>query len=181
MHHLQVPAITRATCPRTGRLLPALLAGTRLRQVSWHDQFSNSSAVQLCASSSWSAWGRIRTSSGPSAWLWRVSRQTSSRPTSTRFQGHVRAAVWPTSGTVWWLRASLYVLITRHMRFGLITRVRVAGPPPPPPTQQQSYGPSFEGSDHQQHQLFYQYSQCNGKKKALCVCSSASRRLLRVC
>ncbi|KAI0710229.1 caspase domain-containing protein [Earliella scabrosa] len=44
-----------------------------------------------------------------------------------------------------------------------------SGPPPPPPTQQQNYGPSFEGSDHQQHQLFYQYSQCNGKKKALCI------------
>ncbi|KAI0714343.1 peptidase C14, caspase domain-containing protein [Cerioporus squamosus] len=27
----------------------------------------------------------------------------------------------------------------------------------------------FEGADHLQHQLFYQYSQCNGKKKALCI------------
>ncbi|KAI0749897.1 caspase domain-containing protein [Daedaleopsis nitida] len=44
-----------------------------------------------------------------------------------------------------------------------------SGPPPPPPSQQQHYGPSFEGADHQQHQLFYQYSQCNGKKKALCI------------
>ncbi|KAI0833389.1 caspase domain-containing protein [Trametes gibbosa] len=43
------------------------------------------------------------------------------------------------------------------------------GPPPPPPSQQQSYGPMFEGADHQQRQLFFQYSQCTGKKKALCV------------
>ncbi|KAI9057303.1 hypothetical protein FKP32DRAFT_1584268 [Trametes sanguinea] len=44
-----------------------------------------------------------------------------------------------------------------------------SGPPPPPPSQQQSYGPTFEGPDHQQRQLFFQYSQCNGKKKALCI------------
>ncbi|PIL35656.1 hypothetical protein GSI_02386 [Ganoderma sinense ZZ0214-1] len=43
------------------------------------------------------------------------------------------------------------------------------GPPPPPPSSQQSYGPAFTGRDNQQHQLFYQYSQCNGKKKALCI------------
>ncbi|RPD59961.1 hypothetical protein L226DRAFT_462816 [Lentinus tigrinus ALCF2SS1-7] len=44
-----------------------------------------------------------------------------------------------------------------------------SGPPAPPPSQQQSYGPMFEGADHQQHQLFYQYSQCNGRKRALCI------------
>ncbi|KAI0671650.1 caspase domain-containing protein, partial [Trametes maxima] len=43
------------------------------------------------------------------------------------------------------------------------------GAPPPPPSQQQSYGPMFEGADHHQRQLFFQYSQCTGKKKALCI------------
>ncbi|KAI0639103.1 caspase domain-containing protein [Trametes polyzona] len=43
------------------------------------------------------------------------------------------------------------------------------GPPPPPPSQAQNYGPMFEGADHQQHQLYFQYSQCTGKKKALCI------------
>ena len=38
-------------------------------------------------------------------------------------------------------------------------------PPPPPPTHVQNYGP--EGA-HENFQ--FQYSQCNGKKKALCVC-----------
>jgi hypothetical protein len=38
-------------------------------------------------------------------------------------------------------------------------------PPPPPPTQQQFYGPQFAN----QGQPFFQYSQCNGKKKALCI------------
>lgn len=32
----------------------------------------------------------------------------------------------------------------------------------------------FEGADHQQHQLFYQYSQCNGRKRALCVCDPSA-------
>ncbi|KAF8914273.1 caspase domain-containing protein [Gymnopilus junonius] len=44
-----------------------------------------------------------------------------------------------------------------------------AGPPPRPPTQVQNYGPQFQGPNHQQSQPFFQYSQCNGKKKALCV------------
>ncbi|KAI0775287.1 caspase domain-containing protein [Trametes elegans] len=44
-----------------------------------------------------------------------------------------------------------------------------SGPPPPPPSQQQSYGPTFEDAQHHQRQLFYQYSQCTGKKKALCI------------
>ncbi|KAF9468049.1 caspase domain-containing protein [Collybia nuda] len=43
------------------------------------------------------------------------------------------------------------------------------GPPPRPPTQQQNYGPHFQGVNHQDAQPFFQYSQCTGKKKALCV------------
>ncbi|KZV90872.1 peptidase C14 [Exidia glandulosa HHB12029] len=38
-----------------------------------------------------------------------------------------------------------------------------------PPAQQQHYGPQFEGQDHRMHQPWFQYSQCNGKKKALCI------------
>ncbi|KAF8917434.1 caspase domain-containing protein [Mucidula mucida] len=38
-----------------------------------------------------------------------------------------------------------------------------------PPTQQQHYGPQFQGANHQQQQPYFQYSQCNGKKKALCI------------
>ena len=45
----------------------------------------------------------------------------------------------------------------------------IAGPPHLPPSQQQHYGPKFEGADHQAQQPFFQYSQCNGKKKALLV------------
>lgn len=53
----------------------------------------------------------------------------------------------------------------------LVLKKMVAeGPPPPPPSQQQSYGPSFEDAQHHQRQLYFQYSQCTGKKKALCVC-----------
>jgi hypothetical protein len=47
-----------------------------------------------------------------------------------------------------------------------------------PPTQQQYYGPTFETADHQQEQPWFQYSQCTGKKKALCVsrlCACQSR------
>ncbi|EIM91225.1 uncharacterized protein STEHIDRAFT_49989 [Stereum hirsutum FP-91666 SS1] len=46
-----------------------------------------------------------------------------------------------------------------------------AGPPPQrPPTNQQNYGPQFENQySHQQEQPYFQYSQCNGKKKALCI------------
>ncbi|KAL0061960.1 Ca(2+)-dependent cysteine protease, partial [Marasmius tenuissimus] len=43
------------------------------------------------------------------------------------------------------------------------------GPPPMPPSQAQHYGPQFEGSDHQSRQPYFQYSQCTGKKKALCI------------
>ncbi|KAJ3532748.1 hypothetical protein NM688_g7380 [Phlebia brevispora] len=44
-----------------------------------------------------------------------------------------------------------------------------AGVPPRPPTQQQNYGPAFTGSNNTQQQPFFQYSQCTGKKKALCI------------
>ncbi|KAF5382203.1 hypothetical protein D9615_004384 [Tricholomella constricta] len=43
------------------------------------------------------------------------------------------------------------------------------GPPRPPPTQQQNYGPHFQGAGGRDAQPFFQYSQCNGKKKALCI------------
>ncbi|KAH9482358.1 Metacaspase-1 [Psilocybe cubensis] len=44
------------------------------------------------------------------------------------------------------------------------------GPPPPrPPTQIQTYGPQFEGANHRAMQPSFQYSQCTGKKKALCI------------
>ncbi|KAI0926150.1 Ca(2+)-dependent cysteine protease [Taiwanofungus camphoratus] len=43
------------------------------------------------------------------------------------------------------------------------------GPPPRPPTQQQHYGPVFEGQNNQQQQPYFQYSQCTGRKKALCI------------
>ncbi|GLB40399.1 putative metacaspase [Lyophyllum shimeji] len=43
------------------------------------------------------------------------------------------------------------------------------GPPPPPPTQQQHYGPHIQGPGGRDTQPFFQYSQCNGKKKALCI------------
>ncbi|KAJ7016676.1 peptidase C14, caspase domain-containing protein, partial [Mycena alexandri] len=42
------------------------------------------------------------------------------------------------------------------------------GPPPMPPTSQQHYGPQFQGQNQMQ-QPYFQYSQCNGKKKALCI------------
>ncbi|KAH9945391.1 metacaspase [Epithele typhae] len=44
-----------------------------------------------------------------------------------------------------------------------------SGPPPHPPSQMQNYGPSYQGADNRQHQMAFQYSQCNGKKKALCI------------
>ncbi|THV07391.1 hypothetical protein K435DRAFT_772718 [Dendrothele bispora CBS 962.96] len=43
------------------------------------------------------------------------------------------------------------------------------GPPPMPPAHQQHYGPHFEDSQHRDVQPFFQYSQCNGKRKALCI------------
>ncbi|KAG6335665.1 hypothetical protein ID866_3423 [Astraeus odoratus] len=44
-----------------------------------------------------------------------------------------------------------------------------SGPPAMPPTQQQFYGPQFQGPNHQMQQSSFQYSQCTGKKKALCI------------
>ncbi|KAH9058343.1 metacaspase-1 [Lactarius vividus] len=41
------------------------------------------------------------------------------------------------------------------------------GPPPRPPQGQQRYGPQTQGSD--QRQMYFQYSQCTGKKRALCI------------
>ncbi|KAJ7364076.1 peptidase C14, caspase domain-containing protein [Mycena albidolilacea] len=38
-----------------------------------------------------------------------------------------------------------------------------------PPTTQQHYGPQFQNAQHQVQQPYFQYSQCNGKKKALCI------------
>ncbi|KAJ9108640.1 Ca(2+)-dependent cysteine protease [Naganishia adeliensis] len=43
-------------------------------------------------------------------------------------------------------------------------------PPPRPPPQQQYYGPQMQGGHHgQPQQPFFQYSQCTGSKKALCI------------
>ncbi|KAH9999169.1 caspase domain-containing protein [Russula compacta] len=41
------------------------------------------------------------------------------------------------------------------------------GPPPRPPGGQQRYGPQLQGQ--QQQQTYFQYSQCTGRKKALCI------------
>lgn len=38
-----------------------------------------------------------------------------------------------------------------------------------PPSQQQYYGPQMQGPPGQQRQPFFKYSQCNGRKKALCI------------
>jgi len=38
-----------------------------------------------------------------------------------------------------------------------------------PPQQMQHYGPQVQGPSHQVQQPYFQYSQCNGKKKALCI------------
>lgn len=39
-----------------------------------------------------------------------------------------------------------------------------------PPTQMQHYGPQVQGQNQHVQQPYFQYSQCTGKKKALCVC-----------
>ncbi|KJA29744.1 hypothetical protein HYPSUDRAFT_31731 [Hypholoma sublateritium FD-334 SS-4] len=44
-----------------------------------------------------------------------------------------------------------------------------SGPPPRPPTQVQNYGPQFQGENNRNVQPYFQYSQCTGKKKALCI------------
>jgi len=38
-----------------------------------------------------------------------------------------------------------------------------------PPTGTQTYGPSYQDNGHQNQHPFFQYSQCNGKRKALCI------------
>ncbi|WVQ83251.1 metacaspase-1 [Cryptococcus sp. DSM 104549] len=43
------------------------------------------------------------------------------------------------------------------------------GMPMRPPTAQQHYGPQFQGQNGQSAQPFFQYSQCTGKRKALCI------------
>ena len=49
--------------------------------------------------------------------------------------------------------------------------ISTEGPPPPPPPHIQNYGPHFQDANNRDTQPFFQYSQCTGKKKALCVCS----------
>lgn len=43
------------------------------------------------------------------------------------------------------------------------------GPPPRPPSNVQNYGPQTQGPDHRNVQPFFKYSQCTGKRKALCI------------
>ncbi|KAK0193901.1 caspase domain-containing protein [Armillaria mellea] len=43
------------------------------------------------------------------------------------------------------------------------------GPPPRPPTQQQHYGAQYQSNSSPVQQPYFQYSQCTGKKKALCI------------
>lgn len=38
-----------------------------------------------------------------------------------------------------------------------------------PPSGNQNYGPQYEDQSHQVQQPFFQYSQCTGKRKALCI------------
>ncbi|KAK7690938.1 Ca(2+)-dependent cysteine protease [Cerrena zonata] len=44
-----------------------------------------------------------------------------------------------------------------------------AATPMRPPSQQQQYGPGWEGANHQTQHSYFQYSQCTGKRKALCI------------
>ena len=53
-------------------------------------------------------------------------------------------------------------------KFRCLTLLFTDDAPPPPPTHVQNYGP--EGANNQ---FQFQYSQCTGKKKALCVCVSS--------
>ncbi|XAO21324.1 metacaspase-1 [Cryptococcus bacillisporus CA1280] len=43
------------------------------------------------------------------------------------------------------------------------------GVPTQPPSQAQHYGPQLQGQNGQSAQPYFQYSQCTGKKKALCI------------
>lgn len=44
------------------------------------------------------------------------------------------------------------------------------GYPAPPPQESQHYGPVIDGPNNSQQQPYFKYSQCTGRKKALCVC-----------
>ncbi|KAG1784611.1 caspase domain-containing protein [Suillus plorans] len=63
----------------------------------------------------------------------------------------------------------LLVIIHRHLD-PLVVMVHLlpSGPPQRPPYDQQFYGPQMQGPNQMQQSSF-QYSQCNGKKKALCI------------
>ena len=43
-----------------------------------------------------------------------------------------------------------------------------------PPSQVQHYGPHFQGDGNRDMQPFFQYSQCNGRKKGLFVSPSTN-------
>lgn len=43
-----------------------------------------------------------------------------------------------------------------------------------PPVDPVYYGQEFEAPDHTKRRDFFQYSQCTGRKKALCVCLTCS-------
>ncbi|KAL5526293.1 MCA1_2 [Sanghuangporus sanghuang] len=43
------------------------------------------------------------------------------------------------------------------------------GAPHMPPNEVQNYGPQYQGADNATHQYNFRYSQCTGKKKALCI------------
>jgi len=58
---------------------------------------------------------------------------------------------------------------SNQARTGAAAYAPPSGSPPRPPAQQQNYGPEFEGANHTRQQPFFQYSMCNGKKKALCI------------
>ncbi|KAF7967256.1 hypothetical protein HWV62_35049 [Athelia sp. TMB] len=59
-------------------------------------------------------------------------------------------------------------ILGRWVDMGLL-KALLPGPPPRPPTTQQQYGPQFQAQGGQQMQPFFQYSQCNGRRKALCI------------
>ncbi|KAK1221292.1 Ca(2+)-dependent cysteine protease [Marasmius sp. AFHP31] len=62
-----------------------------------------------------------------------------------------------------------HTLDNSTMRVKQDTQDTTGGPPPRPPPQAQHYGPHYEGPRHEDRQPYFQYSQCNGKKKALCI------------
>ena len=117
----------------------------------------------------------------PSPWpSWRrIPRSAISSTASARWLS------W-TTGSLrisWAVSVSIYILSCIHIywiyskrrcsvsswvysfddEFCCLTLVFTEGPPPPPPSHVQNYGP--QGTNN-----YFQYSQCTGKKKALCVC-----------